>query len=660
MPMIKITECVTWGTTCDGLWDARPHLEVRRSWSPPVQGGRTNRLDAPPASVTLNIHGRVEHPRDADALSVAPLRVRHMFERTTTKAAFLSPLDLRPTQATDLERFAGTTRWAFNWANALLEAHHQAYEGRRQQAARHLFGLGPEQLDELRVLANGTRDENGKKAKGDPVKRREYESIQKATKKAVSEENKALGAEMKLWDEHRSLVVHKGRPLLTPGDEPALDAPPLAHRLYARRVELAGIQKTDPDYYAEQRKKEREAITPNVVAMKRDLMAKGAYFPSEYDLQYIWRTVRDLPKEEGGSPWWPECPTILFYDGINRARTAWKNWMDSASGARKGPPVGMPRFKSKYKAKDTFTITNPNRSVIKFETYRRIAITGIGSMRLHRGAKLLARRIAAGQAEITSATISRSGTAWYVSVLCTVHTTARTAPSKAQRSRGAVGVDWGVRALATTSKPIALTPGKPASRTVPAEKYGAAMSQKIARAQRQLARMPKGSSRRRKAARHVADLQHLVAQRRASSVHQLSKALAQSFEIVAIEGLNVRGMTKSAKGTVENPGKNIRQKAGLNRAILDATPGELKRQLEYKTKKYGSRLVELDTWYPSSKTCSRCGWVHPKLKLSMRTFRCQQCGLVEDRDFNAAVNIERQGITHIVKENEGTDDREEG
>ncbi|MDT0449451.1 zinc ribbon domain-containing protein [Streptomyces hesseae] len=67
----------------------------------------------------------------------------------------------------------------------------------------------------------------------------------------------------------------------------------------------------------------------------------------------------------------------------------------------------------------------------------------------------------------------------------------------------------------------------------------------------------------------------------------------------------------SARDTVENPGKNVRQKAGLDRAILDATPGELKRQLEYKTEKYGSRLMELDTWYPSSKTCSRCGWVHP-------------------------------------------------
>ncbi|MGA5130809.1 RNA-guided endonuclease InsQ/TnpB family protein [Streptomyces olivoreticuli] len=583
-----------------------------------------------------------------------------MFDQTTIKTAFLSPLDLRPAQAEDLERYAGTTRWAFNWAHALLLASHQAYEERRRQATSRLYGLDSEQLEELRVLSHGTQDENGKKTKGDPAKRREYEAIRMATKKAVNAENKVLCAEMKLWDEHRSLVVHKGRPLLTPGDEPAPDAPPLAHRLHARRVELAGIQEADPHYYAEQRKKEREAIGPNVVAMKRDLVARGAYFPSEYDLQAIWRTVRDLPREEGGSPWWTESPTILFYDGINRARTAWKNWMDSASGTRKGSTVGMPRFKSKNKAKDTFTVTNPNRSVIRFETYRRIAIASIGTMRLHRGAKLIARRIAAGQAEITSATISRSGTTWYVSVLCTVRVTARTTPSKAQQSRGAVGVDWGISALATTSKPIVLTPGASAWRMVPGEKHGAAMSRKIARAQRQTARAPKGSSRRRKAARHVADLQHLVAQRRASSVHQLSKALAQSFEVVAIEGLNVRGMTKSAKGTVENPGKNVRQKAGLNRAILDATPGELKRQLEYKTQKYGSRLVEVDTWYPSSKTCSRCGWVHRNLKLRMRTFRCQQCGLVENRDLNASVNIERQGLEQIKRKEGRTDNREVG
>jgi putative transposase len=96
----------------------------------------------------------------------------------------------------------------------------------------------------------------------------------------------------------------------------------------------------------------------------------------------------------------------------------------------------------------------------------------------------------------------------------------------------------------------------------------------------------------------------------------------------------VAGMTASAKGSGQWRGK-----AGLNRAILDVAPGELRRQLAYKCAWYGSTLVVADRWYPSSKTCSRCKAVKAKLALSERTYRCEHCGLVLDRDANAAANL---------------------
>jgi len=104
--------------------------------------------------------------------------------------------------------------------------------------------------------------------------------------------------------------------------------------------------------------------------------------------------------------------------------------------------------------------------------------------------------------------------------------------------------------------------------------------------------------------------------------------------VVVVEDLAVAGMTASAKGS-----GHWRGKAGLNRAILDVAPGELRRQLAYKTRWYGSALVVADRWYPSSKTCSRCKAVKAKLSLSERTYRCEHCGLVADRDANAAVNL---------------------
>src|ERR1039457_4556001 len=91
--------------------------------------------------------------------------------------------------------------------------------------------------------------------------------------------------------------------------------------------------------------------------------------------------------------------------------------------------------------------------------------------------------------------------------------------------------------------------------------------------------------------------------------------------------------------TAKGAGRAKRGKAGLNRAMLDAAPGELRRQLAYKTQWYGSALVVADRWYPSSKTCSACGAGKTKLALAERTYHCEQCGLIIDRDYNASINL---------------------
>ncbi|WP_240466482.1 transposase [Streptomyces sp. S5] len=103
-------------------------------------------------------------------------------------------------------------------------------------------------------------------------------------------------------------------------------------------------------------------------------------------------------------------------------------------------------------------------------------------------------------------------------------------------------------------------------------------------------------------------------------------------------------MTRSARGTTDKLGRKVRQKAGLNRAILDASMTEARRRITYKTSWYGSRLdrlAVLDRWWSSNKTCSTCGWQDPSLTLADRVFECAQCGLTLDRDLNAARNIEK-------------------
>lgn len=104
-------------------------------------------------------------------------------------------------------------------------------------------------------------------------------------------------------------------------------------------------------------------------------------------------------------------------------------------------------------------------------------------------------------------------------------------------------------------------------------------------------------------------------------------------------------MTASAAGTIEEPGKNVRQKAGLNKAILDVSFGTLRRQVEYKAPWYGSEVQTIDRFFPSSQICSACGErVTQKLNLSDRTYKCEHCGETIDRDVNAARNIGAEAV----------------
>jgi putative transposase len=147
---------------------------------------------------------------------------------------------------------------------------------------------------------------------------------------------------------------------------------------------------------------------------------------------------------------------------------------------------------------------------------------------------------------------------------------------------------------------------------------------KLRRLNRQLARRTPGSRRRNRTRRRLARVHARAANLRRDALHKLTTSLATQHGTVVVERLNVAGMVRNRR---------------LARAIADTGMAELRRQLAYKTTWYGSRLVVADRFYPSSKTCSGCGWVKAKLPLAERTFTCEACGLVLDRDLNAARNL---------------------
>ena len=379
--------------------------------------------------------------------------------------------------------------------------------------------------------------------------------------------------------------------------------------------------------------------------------------------------------ERSSEPWMHTIPRRVLVSGLQSADKAWKNFFDSRTGARAGRLVGTPRFKRKGASRDSFTIPAPEtigaygtaylrgepeyarrtaqlkRRGIKtaptIEDYRHVRLSHLGVIRTHNTTKPLVKAVRAG-AQIRSYTVSRAADRWYVSILVELTRLSAT-PARAQRAAGAVGVDLGVRYLAALSdeqapQRFARYPsleftgdGAP---TLANPRWARTAERRLVRLQRALSRAQKGSNRRARIVQQIARHHHLVALRRESGLHQVSKRLATGYTLIGLEDLAVAGMTASAAGTIEAPGKNVRQKAGLNRSILDAAFSTLRRQLEYKASWYGSQVQIIDRFFASSQTCSACGArAKTKLGLHVRVFECAACSARIDRDVNAARNI---------------------
>lgn len=207
----------------------------------------------------------------------------------------------------------------------------------------------------------------------------------------------------------------------------------------------------------------------------------------------------------------------------------------------------------------------------------------------------------------------------------------------------AVGIDMGVVNLATLSDGTVVKPVNAL------KKY----ADKLAHAQRKLKRMKKGSHRWRKQVSRIARIHHRIACVRNDALNKATTAIAKNHGIVVVEALKVKNMNKSARGTVENPGRNVRQKAGLNRSILDQGWYEFKRQLGYKLAWRGGKLVEVPAPFTSQR-CSVCGHTEAANRPSQAMFRCMACGHTENADLNAAKNILAAGQAVMARGGEET------
>ena len=198
-----------------------------------------------------------------------------------------------------------------------------------------------------------------------------------------------------------------------------------------------------------------------------------------------------------------------------------------------------------------------------------------------------------------------------------------------------VGIDRGIALFIADSD----------GRTVHNIRARGQLEKRIARAQRSVSRKKRGSSNKAKAAAKVADLLRLAARRREVHVHTQSLYYAEHYGTVVIEKLNLKNMTASASGTVDEPGTNVSQKAGLNREMLDTGAGRFAETLKYKVAERGGRVLEVSA-VCTSQTCPRpsCGHVSEDNRVRQDKFCCVKCGYAENADISAARVIKQRGL----------------
>ena len=318
--------------------------------------------------------------------------------------------------------------------------------------------------------------------------------------------------------------------------------------------------------------------------------------------------IKELTALKAEAPWLREVPHHALVQTVMDRHKAFANFFEGRAD--------HPAFRRKGQS-GSFRYPDPLQ--IKIEDGR-IFLPKAGWV------PLVMHRPIAGK--VKNVTVSTTAGDWHVSIQVEEEI------AEPAVNRGpAIGVDLGVE------RPIVLSDG-----TVFAlPRMHEADHGRLAAAQRRVARRRKGSRNRAKAARRVARLRARAARRRMDAAHKATTMIAKNHGVIVLEDLKVAAMTASARGTMEAPGRNVRQKAGLNRSMLDVAPGTIRRLLEYKAAWHGSRVIVVDPAY-TSQACSACGAVDAASRISRSQFVCTGCGTIADADVNAAQNILRRGL----------------
>ncbi len=286
----------------------------------------------------------------------------------------------------------------------------------------------------------------------------------------------------------------------------------------------------------------------------------------------------------------------------------------------------FPRFKKKGQS-DSFRY--PDQKQIKLDQANsRLFLPKLGWLRYRNSRDVLGT--------VKNVTVSQSCGKWYVSIQ-----TEREAEQPLPQG-GAVGIDMGVARFATLSDGSFYAPLNSFKRHETA----------LRKAQQAMSRKTKFSNNWKKAKAHVQKIHSRIGNARRDYLHKVTTTISQNHAMVCIEDLQVRNMSRSAAGTADAPGRNVRAKSGLNKSILDQGWFEFRRQLDYKLAWNGGHLIAVPP-QNTSRTCPCCGHVSAENRQTQARFECVECGFEENADVVGAINVLRAGHARLACEVSG-------
>lgn len=312
--------------------------------------------------------------------------------------------------------------------------------------------------------------------------------------------------------------------------------------------------------------------------------------------------------------WWlAEAPTHPLQQSLKNLGRAYTHCFEKRAGS--------PRFKKKGQG-DSFRYPDPKQ--IKLEQGNsRIFLPKLGWM-CYRNSRMVL-------GAVKNVTVSKRNGKWFVSIQ-----TEREVETPIAKG-GAIGIDMGIVQFATFSNGKTAQPLSSFRRQEPA----------LRKAQQAMSRKTKYSNNWKKAKAKVQGIHVRIADARLDFLHKLSTQVSKSHAIVCVEALQIGNMSRSAAGTKEEPGKNVRAKSGLNKSILDQGWSEFRRQLDYKLAWNGGWLVCVPP-QNTSRTCPACSHVSADNRQKQAEFKCVECGFEENADIVGAINVLRAGLARLA------------